>query len=69
MSASWPFPVNLCQLLQATSSPIASTHPLVPDLYIIKRSDQIEILVPGSLVNEIEDKDGLDEDDLEIKDF
>jgi hypothetical protein len=56
-------PVNLCQLLKATSSPIASTPPLVPDLYIINRSNQIEALVPGSPVNEVED-----EDDLEIKD-
>ena len=49
-------------------SPIASTPLLVPDLYIINRSDQIETSVPGSLVNKVEDKDDLDKDDLEIKD-
>jgi len=63
VSASWPFPVNLCQLLQATLSPIASSPLPVPDLHIINRSDQIEALVPGSPVNEVED-----EDDLEIED-
>jgi hypothetical protein len=44
-------------------SPITSTLLLVSDLHIFDRSDQIEAIVPGLLVNMEEDKD-----DLEIED-